>query len=186
MAPEEAQRRQSLSDEALALEIERQAQSLLGAMRNRGQARRLSDGSPGRAGDRRAASRPGRRRRPRVSADRRAGAQPGLARRRRTRGAGQETAAGGGDIGAGDKRARYANARRPDIAMRTGVVDGLNRALMTRFAPIDFARGRGSPRLARSARCGGCHARRRRASRGATNTIIIATEILDRVYSEIG
>ena len=27
--------------------------------------------------------------------------------------------------------------------MRSGLVDGLNRALLTRFAPIDFARGAG-------------------------------------------
>ncbi len=27
--------------------------------------------------------------------------------------------------------------------MRTGVVDGLNRALLMRFAPVDFARGAG-------------------------------------------
>ena len=39
--------------------------------------------------------------------------------------------------------ARYASARRPDIALRIAVVDGLNRALMTRFAPVDFARGLG-------------------------------------------
>ena len=42
-----------------------------------------------------------------------------------------------------DALAAYERARRADIALRTAVVDGLNRALLTRFAPVDFARGAG-------------------------------------------
>ena len=47
------------------------------------------------------------------------------------------------DIGGSEALAAYERARRSDIASRTAVVDGLNRALMTRFAPVDFARGAG-------------------------------------------
>jgi 2-octaprenyl-6-methoxyphenol hydroxylase len=37
----------------------------------------------------------------------------------------------------------YERARRADIALRTGAVDGLNRALLAHFAPLDFLRGAG-------------------------------------------
>ena len=45
------------------------------------------------------------------------------------------------DIGGPEALGAYERSRRPDIALRTGVVDGLNRALLTHFAPVDFARG---------------------------------------------
>jgi 2-octaprenyl-6-methoxyphenol hydroxylase len=47
------------------------------------------------------------------------------------------------DIGGPEALSEYERARRPDIAMRTGLVDGLSRALLTHFAPVDFARGAG-------------------------------------------
>ncbi len=51
--------------------------------------------------------------------------------------------AAGGDIGGERRSNAYQRARRPDILTRTGVVDGLNRALLAHFAPLDFARGAG-------------------------------------------
>jgi 2-octaprenyl-6-methoxyphenol hydroxylase len=45
------------------------------------------------------------------------------------------------DIGGATALSAYERDRRPDIVLRTGVVDGLNRALLTHFAPVDFARG---------------------------------------------
>ena len=45
------------------------------------------------------------------------------------------------DIGGHEALDAYERARRPDIALRTGVVDGLNRALLAHFAPVDFVRG---------------------------------------------
>ena len=51
--------------------------------------------------------------------------------------------AAGRDIGGPGVLSEYERARRPDIAMRTGVVDGLSQALLTQFAPLDFARGAG-------------------------------------------
>ena len=54
-----------------------------------------------------------------------------------------EARAEGRDIGGAETLRAYERARRADIALRTGAVDGLNRALLTRFAPLDFARGAG-------------------------------------------
>jgi len=54
-----------------------------------------------------------------------------------------EARSGGHDIGGRGALESYERARRSDIAVRTSVVDGLNRALLTRFAPLDFARGAG-------------------------------------------
>ena len=56
--------------------------------------------------------------------------------------------ADGGDIGGDAALKSYQHARRPDILTRTGVVDGLNRALLARFPPLDFARGAGLAALA--------------------------------------
>ncbi len=47
----------------------------------------------------------------------------------------------GRDIGGPEPLQRYESMRRADIALRTGTVDGLNRSLLTTFAPVDFARG---------------------------------------------
>ena len=51
--------------------------------------------------------------------------------------------ADGADIGGGKALESYERARRADILTRTGVVDGLNRALLAHFPPLDFARGAG-------------------------------------------
>ncbi|MBV8281062.1 MAG: hypothetical protein JO347_03230 [Candidatus Eremiobacteraeota bacterium] len=52
-----------------------------------------------------------------------------------------EARASGRDIGGLETLRTYERMRRVDIALRTGAVDGLNRSLLTRFAPVDFARG---------------------------------------------
>ena len=143
MSDGEARRREALDDAALASEIERQARSMLGAMRLEG--------------------RPGvfpmvRQVVPRITATRLAlvgdaahafppiGAQ-GLNLSLRDVEAivacAVEARSGGHDIGSRGALESYERARRSDIAVRTGVVDGLNRALLTRFAPLDFARGAG-------------------------------------------
>jgi 2-octaprenyl-6-methoxyphenol hydroxylase len=49
--------------------------------------------------------------------------------------------ADGRDIGGDEVLRDYESARRTDIALRTAVVHGLNQALLTPFAPVDFARG---------------------------------------------
>ena len=103
MSDAEAGRREALDDKALAREIERQARSLLGAMRIEGR-RGLFPMAPGRAEADRAAARPRRRRGARLSADRRPGAEPRPARRRGDRRARRRRReADGGDIG-GDRR----------------------------------------------------------------------------------
>ena len=52
------------------------------------------------------------------------------------------------DIGGAATLKRYAEARRADVALRMIAVDGLNRALLAHFAPIDLARGLGLAALA--------------------------------------
>ena len=52
-----------------------------------------------------------------------------------------EARALGRDIGGLETLRAYERMRRGDIALRTGAVDGLNRSLLTDFAPVDFARG---------------------------------------------
>ena len=143
MSDGEARRRASLDDAGLALEIERQARSILGAMRLEG--------------------RPGvfpmvRQVVPRISAARLAligdaahafppiGAQGlnlGLRDVEAIVASAVEARTQRRDIGGDEALATYERARRSDIASRTAVVDGLNRALLTRFAPVDLARGAG-------------------------------------------
>lgn len=143
MSDEEARRSAALDDAALAREIERQAHSILGAMR--------LDGRPGVFPMVRQVV-------PRITAARLAlvgdaahafppiGAQ-GLNLGLRDVGAIVASAVEARtlrrDIGGDEALATYERARRSDIASRTAVVDGLNRALLTRFAPVDLARGAG-------------------------------------------
>jgi 2-octaprenyl-6-methoxyphenol hydroxylase len=109
MADKDARRRGALDNDALAGEIERQAQSLLGAMRIEGE---------------RGIFHLTRQIVPRIVAGRLALVG--------------DAAHVFPPIGA---QGAYESLRRPDIALRTAVVDGLNRALLTRFAPLDFSRG---------------------------------------------
>ena len=141
MADADARRRAPLDNEALAGEIERQAQSLLGAMRIEGE---------------RGIFPMTRQIVPRIVAQRLAlvgdaahvfppiGAQGlnlGLRDVEAIVACAVEARGASQDIGGPEALGAYERARRPDIALRTVVVDGLNRALLTHFAPLDFARG---------------------------------------------
>ncbi len=143
MSKDDARRREALDDAALEREIERQARSILGAMRLEG---------------RRGLFPMVRQVVPRITADRLAligdaahafppiGAQGlnlGLRDVEAIVASAVEARTGGSDIGGREALKSYERARRSDIALRTAAVDGLNRALLTRFAPIDFARGAG-------------------------------------------
>ncbi len=143
MSDEDARRREALDDAALEREIERQARSILGAMRLEGQ---------------RGVFPLVRQVVPRITAERLAlvgdaahalppiGAQGlnlGLRDVEAIVASAVEARADGRDIGGRDVLRSYERARRSDIALRTAAVDGLNQALLTRFAPADFARGAG-------------------------------------------
>jgi 2-octaprenyl-6-methoxyphenol hydroxylase len=52
----------------------------------------------------------------------------------------QDARARGQDIGAGAVLAAYERARRPDVLARVAAVDGLNRAVMSKWAPLQALR----------------------------------------------
>ncbi len=143
MSQPEAARRAALGDDALAGEIERQARSMLGAMRIEGErglfpmARHIV---PKIAAARLALVGDAAHVFPPIGAQ---GLNLGLRDVEAIVDIARTARAEGRDIGGPDVLGEYERARRPDILMRTGVVDGLNRALLTRFAPVDFARGAG-------------------------------------------
>ncbi len=56
----------------------------------------------------------------------------------------KEARARGDDIGAVSTLRPYAEARRPDIALRTSGIDVLNRSLLSDFLPVEVVRGLGS------------------------------------------
>lgn len=148
MSHAEAARRAALDDDALALEIETQARSMLGAMRIEGargvfpMARqivtRLAAPRLALVGDAAHAFPP-------IGAQ---GLNLGLRDVKGLIAAAREASAQGDDIGGTAALEHYERARRPDIATRTGAVDGLNRSLLAHFAPIDAARGVGLAALA--------------------------------------
>ncbi|MGO4871018.1 MAG: UbiH/UbiF family hydroxylase [Roseiarcus sp.] len=139
----EAERRAALDDAELAGEIERQARSMLGAMRIEGArgvfpmvrqiVARLAGTRLALVGDAAHAFPP-------IGAQ---GLNLGLRDVKGLVAAAREAAARGDDIGGAATLETYSRSRRPDIAMRTSAVDGLNRSLLTHFAPIDAARGLG-------------------------------------------
>ena len=143
MADAEARRREALDDSALADEIERQARSLLGAMRLEGRpglfpmVRQIV---PRTAAARLALVGDAAHALPPIGAQ---GLNLGLRDVEAIVASASEARTTGRDIGARDALQAYERARRADIAMRTAVVDGLNRSLLTSFAPVDFARGAG-------------------------------------------
>jgi 2-octaprenyl-6-methoxyphenol hydroxylase len=143
MSEAEARRREALDDAALAREIERQARSLLGAMRLEGPrgvfpmvrqiVPKLTSPRLALVGDAAHAFPP-------IGAQ---GLNLGLRDVESAVQAAVAARAEGRDIGGAIALSAYERARRSDILTRTSVVDGLNRALLTHFAPLDFARGAG-------------------------------------------
>ena len=143
MSEAEARRREALDDAALAREIERQARSLLGAMRlegRRGVFPMVRQIVPKLTAPRLALVGDAAHAFPPIGAqglnlglrDVEAAVEAAVAARAERR-----------DIGGAIALSAYERARRADILTRTSMVDGLNRALLTHFAPLDFARGAG-------------------------------------------
>jgi len=143
MTDGDARRRAALDNEELAVEIERQAQSLLGAIRIEGErgmfpmtrqiVPRIASGRLALVGDAAHVFPP-------IGAQ---GLNLGLRDVATIIACAVEARETGRDIGEKETLTAYESSRRPDITLRTGVVDGLNRALLAHFAPFDFARGAG-------------------------------------------
>ena len=152
MWDKEARRREALDDEALSREIELEAHSLLGVVRIEGErgffpmARQIV---PKIAAVRLALVGDAAHVLPPIGAQ---GLNLGLRDVQAIIACAVEARALGRDIGGADTLSAYERARRADIAIRTGAVDGLNRALLTRFAPVDLARGSGLATLSAAGR----------------------------------
>ena len=141
MGQEDAARREALDDEALAREIEREAHSVLGAIRIEGKrgffpiARQIV---PRIAGPRLALIGDAAHVLPPIGAQ---GLNLGLRDVEAIIACATEARAEGRDIGGPETLRAYERLRRADIALRTGLVDGLNRSLIAHFGAVDFARG---------------------------------------------
>jgi 2-octaprenyl-6-methoxyphenol hydroxylase len=143
MSEKDARQRAALDDEALSREIELAAHSLLGAMRiegDRGFFPMMRQVAPKIAAERLALVGDAAHVLPPIGAQ---GLNLGLRDAEAIIACAAEARALGRDIGGTETLRAYESARRADIALRTGAVDGLNRSLLTHFAPIDFARGAG-------------------------------------------
>jgi len=147
MSEAEARRRAALDDVALASEIAARAHGLLGAIRiedGRGvfpmvrhSVARLTAARLALVGDAAHAFPP-------IGAQ---GLNLGLRDVEGLLEAAREARARSADVGGDAALARYATARRADIALRTMAVDGLNWSLLADFAPVDALRGLGSAAL---------------------------------------
>ena len=139
LEPEEAEAVASLDDAAFALRVERQLQSLLGAMTVSGPRGKIPMG--GLSVERFAAGRmalvgEAAHVFPPIGAQ---GLNLGL----RDVAALHDALAGASDAGGESVIADYDRARRADVRLRTGAVDVLNRTLLTDLLPADLLRGAG-------------------------------------------
>jgi 2-octaprenyl-6-methoxyphenol hydroxylase len=143
MGQEEARRRKALDDEALSREIELEAHSLLGAMRiegERGFFPMMRQIVPKIAAERLALVGDAAHVLPPIGAQ---GLNLGLRDVKAIINCAIDARVEGRDIGGPETLRAYERVRRVDIALRTRAVDGLNRALLADFAPLDFLRGAG-------------------------------------------
>jgi 2-octaprenyl-6-methoxyphenol hydroxylase len=148
MRPGEAERIAGLDDEALALPIERQAQSLLGRMRIDGprglvplsglSVRRYSASRLALIGEAAHVFPP-------IGAQ---GLNLGLRDVAALRDVVVDARDDGEDIGGASALGRYQRGRDLDVRLRSAAVNGLNRTLLTDFLPADFLRGIGLLALA--------------------------------------
>jgi 2-octaprenyl-6-methoxyphenol hydroxylase len=143
MAQQDARRREALDDEALSREIEREAHSLLGAVRiegERGFFPMIRQTVPKIAAERLALVGDAAHVLPPIGAQ---GLNLGLRDVEAIVACAVKARTEGRDIGEPETLRAYESARRADVILRTGAVDGLNRSLLSHFAPVDFARGAG-------------------------------------------
>jgi 2-octaprenyl-6-methoxyphenol hydroxylase len=141
--PERARALSELTDDVLAFEIERQAHSLLGAMRIEGPRGvvPISGLSVGRyCAPRLALVGEAAHVFPPIGAQ---GLNLGMRDVASLRDAVVDSRSAGRDIGGSDCLARYQRSRDLDVRLRTAAVDSLNRTLLSGLLPVDFLRGVG-------------------------------------------